>query len=59
VLIVKKENKFSLFILIQGGNLHTIKENAEALLDSTRKIGLDVSADKTKYMFMNRVQNAG
>ena len=28
------------------------------MLDSTREIGLDVSADITKYMFMSRDQNA-
>ena len=26
---------------------------------ATREIGLEVSADKTKYMVMSRVQNAG
>ena len=35
---------------ILGGNIHTLKENAEALVASTREIGLGVSADKTKYM---------
>ena len=36
-----------------------LKENAEALVDATREIGLEVSADKTKYMVMSRDQNAG
>jgi len=31
----------------------------EALVAATREIGLEVSADKTKYMFMSRNQNAG
>jgi hypothetical protein len=35
------------------------KENAEALVAATREIGLEVSADKTKYMVMSRDQNAG
>ena len=26
---------------------------------ATREIGLEISADKTKYMVMSRVQNAG
>ena len=38
---------------ILGGSIHTQKENTEA------KIGLEVSADKTKYMVMSRDQNAG
>jgi len=36
----------------------TLKENAEALIAATREIGLEVSADKTKYMVMSRDQNA-
>ena len=36
-----------------------LKENAEALVAATREIGLEVSADKTKYMVMSRDQNAG
>ena len=32
-----------------GGSVHTLKENAEALVAATREIGLEVSADKTKY----------
>ena len=42
-----------------GGSVHTVKENAEALLAATSEIGLEVSADKTKYMVMSRDQNAG
>ena len=42
-----------------GGSIHTLKENAEALVAATREIGLEVSADKTKYMVMSRDQNAG
>ena len=42
-----------------GGSIHILKENAEALVIATREIGLEVSADKTKYMVMFRDQNAG
>ena len=38
---------------ILGRSIHTIKENAEALVAAARKIGLEVSADKTKYMVMS------
>jgi predicted transcriptional regulator len=44
---------------IMGGSIHTLKKNAEALVAATREIGLEVSADKTKYMVMSRDQNAG
>ena len=44
---------------ILGGSIHTLIENAEALLAATREIGLEVSADKTKYMVMSPDQNAG
>ena len=37
----------------------SLKENAEALVAATREIGLEVSADKTKYIVMSRDQNAG
>jgi len=42
-----------------GGRVQTLKENAEILVASTRKIGLELSADKTNYMVMSRDQNAG
>ena len=44
---------------ILGGSAHTVKENAEALLVATKEIGLEVNADKTKYMVMFRDRNAG
>ena len=44
---------------ILGGSIHTLKENAEALVAAIREIGLEVSADKTKYMVISRDQNAG
>jgi hypothetical protein len=31
----------------------------ETLVAATRDIGLEISADKTKYMVMSRDQNAG
>ena len=41
------------------GSVHTVKENAEALVVATKDIGLEVNADKTKYMVMSRDRNAG
>ena len=42
-----------------GGSVHTIQENAEALIVASKQIGLEVNADKTKQMVMHRDQNAG
>ena len=44
---------------ILGRSIHTLQENAEPLVAATREIGLEVSADKTKYIFRSRDQNAG
>ena len=32
------------------GSLHTVKENADALVAATKEIGLEINADKSKYM---------
>jgi hypothetical protein len=44
---------------ILGGSIHTIRKNTEALLISSKEIGSEVNAEKTKYMVMSRDQNAG
>jgi hypothetical protein len=44
---------------ILGRSVHTIKKNTEALVIASKEIGLEVNADKTKYMVMSRDQNAG
>ena len=44
---------------MMGGRVHTIKENAEALIVASKEIGLEVNADKTKCMVTSRVQNVG
>jgi hypothetical protein len=44
---------------ILEGSVHTVKENAEALVAATKEIGLEVNADETKYVVMSRDQNAG
>jgi len=49
---------YAVDVNILGGSIRTLKENAEALVAATREIGLEVSADKTKYMVMSRDQNA-
>jgi sorting nexin-29 len=44
---------------ILGVSVHTVKENADTLMVSTKEIGLEVNADKTTYIAMPRDQNAG
>jgi hypothetical protein len=44
---------------ILGGSIHTIRKNTEALLIANKEIGLEVNAEKTKYMVVSRDQNAG
>ena len=38
--------------------MHTVKKNTESLVVASKEIGLEVNADKTKYMVMSRDQNA-
>jgi hypothetical protein len=44
---------------ILGGSIHTVRKNTEALLIVSKEIGLEVNAEKTKYVVMSRDQNAG
>jgi hypothetical protein len=42
-----------------GANIDTIKRNTETLIDAGKEVGLEVYAEKTKYMFLSRHQYAG
>jgi hypothetical protein len=42
-----------------GGSVHTVKKNAGALVMASKETGLEVNADKTKYIVKSRDQNAG
>ena len=44
---------------MSGGSVHTVKKNAEALVAATKETGLEVNADKTKYMIMSQDQTSG
>ena len=46
-------------VSIKGGNVHTINENAEALVMTSKNTRQEVNADKTKYIIMSPEQNAG
>jgi hypothetical protein len=41
-------------LVILGGSIHTIKENAEALIVASKKTGIKVNTEKAKYMVMSR-----
>ena len=41
-----------------GGSVHTVQKNREALVAAGKETGLEVNADKTKYMVMSWDQNA-
>jgi hypothetical protein len=43
-------------VVILGGSVHTIKKNNEALVGTCKENGLEVNADKGKYMVMFRDQ---
>jgi hypothetical protein len=40
-------------------SINTIKDNKETLLEASRDIGLEINAEKTKYMIMSRHPNSG
>jgi hypothetical protein len=44
---------------ILGGSVNTLKKNTEVSIVASKKTGLEINADNTKYMFMSRDQNAG
>jgi hypothetical protein len=42
-----------------GNNIDTIKNNTGIVIDASKEVGLQVNAEKTKYMLLSRHQNAG
>jgi hypothetical protein len=44
---------------IVGENIHTIHKNTKALLDASKRVGLEVTPEKTKYMMMSCCKKAG
>jgi hypothetical protein len=44
---------------ILGGSIHTMKKRTEALVVTSKEIGVGVNVEKTKYMFLSHERNAG
>ena len=44
---------YAVEVNILGGSVHAIKDNAEALIVAGKENGLEVNADKTKFMVMS------
>jgi hypothetical protein len=42
-----------------GDNIHTINKNAETIIDASKKVGIEINEEKTKYMLLSCHQNAG
>jgi hypothetical protein len=46
-------------INLLGDSVNTIQENSETLLEASSDIGLEINAEKAKYMIMSRYLNSG
>jgi hypothetical protein len=42
-----------------GDSIDTIRKNTETLIDASKEVGLEINAEKTKYMLLSCQQNAG
>ena len=47
------------YVNVLGRWIRAIKKKSEALVVASKETGLEVSAEKAKYMAMSRDQNAG
>jgi hypothetical protein len=45
-------------LLMLGDNIYTIKKNTQTLIGASKEVGLEVNAEKTKYMLLSHHHNA-
>jgi len=46
-------------INLLSDGINVIKQNTKTLLEASRDVGLEINAEKTKYMIMSRHPNSG
>jgi hypothetical protein len=46
-------------VYLLGDNIDTIQKNTETVTEASKKVGLEVNTEKTKYMLLSHHQNAG
>jgi hypothetical protein len=56
IRIQKKDDKTDCSIHVY---IYSIRKNTETLTDAIKEVGLEVNAEKTKYMLLSHRQNAG
>jgi hypothetical protein len=42
-----------------GDSISILKENTDTFLDASKDVGLEINAEKTKYVIMSLHQNSG
>jgi hypothetical protein len=47
------------YVNLLGDNVDTIDKNKDSLIDASKKVGLEINVEKTKYMLLSHHQNAG
>jgi hypothetical protein len=47
------------YVNLLGDKINTVQKKRETLIDAFNEVGLEVNAEKTKYMLLSRHQNLG